>query len=535
MDNLERLSKTTWFYPLLISGLFWGTYIYIFDTKFDLNGDNAAYYILGQSIADGQGYTNIHSIHPKPHNVFPPGYPFIISVIITTLTNDRYLIKIFNAIFFWLTLLVLFQLFMKITDNNRSMAFVATVFLAINYSALIYTTIMMSEMAFMLLCTLAITWFIKMDTGKKPPWLDKYFIFSLLTLGAAYYTRTAAIALLGGFLLYFTIKKRWKHMITMGFGFVLMALPWFIRSASLGGSSYLKPMAMVNPYRPELGQTDLLDLGRRFFVNFQRYITQEIPGGTLNFVDEFYPNLLLSTMGRLDLFPFQLYMPQLFIDWILGLFILLIIIYGFTRLSSQRVLLGSYLAGTFGILLLWPDVWVGTRFMLPVLPFLILFLVLGVSHFLGWFFHKRFFNPMFLLLLILISWGKVDYLRTYAQGGYPPSWNNYFAMADWVRKNTPRDAIICARKPMMFYLEANRKMTSYVSTPNQQELIDSLAARNVDYVVLEQLGFATTRRYLYPAIRDNPERFNLVLSFDAPPTWLMQFVKNPVLSNDEEE
>ena len=55
-------------------------YIAVFDTKIDVGGDNAGYYILGKSISSGLGYTDIHLPNANPANHFPPGYPIILSV-----------------------------------------------------------------------------------------------------------------------------------------------------------------------------------------------------------------------------------------------------------------------------------------------------------------------------------------------------------------------------------------------------------------------------------------------------------------------
>ena len=55
--------------------VFIGVYAYIYDSKIDLNGDNANYYMLGQALHQGEGYVSINSINKTPNNHFPPGYP----------------------------------------------------------------------------------------------------------------------------------------------------------------------------------------------------------------------------------------------------------------------------------------------------------------------------------------------------------------------------------------------------------------------------------------------------------------------------
>ena len=43
-------------YPLILLAIFAPTYVLIFDTKLDLNGDNARYYVLGKALSLGKGY-----------------------------------------------------------------------------------------------------------------------------------------------------------------------------------------------------------------------------------------------------------------------------------------------------------------------------------------------------------------------------------------------------------------------------------------------------------------------------------------------
>ena len=54
-------------YGAILLLTFFNIYSKVFDEKVDLNGDNVSYYILGQSIATGQGYSNIFSNHTT-HN-----------------------------------------------------------------------------------------------------------------------------------------------------------------------------------------------------------------------------------------------------------------------------------------------------------------------------------------------------------------------------------------------------------------------------------------------------------------------------------
>ena len=67
------------FYILILAFTFFKVYNSVFDKKINLGGDNAGYYILGNAIASGQGFTNINTKEKLGHNHFPPGYPLLIA------------------------------------------------------------------------------------------------------------------------------------------------------------------------------------------------------------------------------------------------------------------------------------------------------------------------------------------------------------------------------------------------------------------------------------------------------------------------
>ena len=68
-DNITT-NRETWLTLILITVVFLFVYQFIFDSKIDLNGDNASYYILGKAINGGEGYVNINSIYKTPNNHF---------------------------------------------------------------------------------------------------------------------------------------------------------------------------------------------------------------------------------------------------------------------------------------------------------------------------------------------------------------------------------------------------------------------------------------------------------------------------------
>lgn len=513
IKNTEIKPETTtsfqWFeniiYIIIFSILFLSVYSYTFDEKLDLNGDNAYYYVLGKAISQGEGYVNIASINKGPNNHFPPGYPFILSLFIHISDSTTFL-KILNGVFLLISLILIYELLKRMTGQIK-IPFITVFFLTLNAHLLQYGTMMMSEISFILfsyICLLLVHQSeFHADFLKKPS-----FYLILITLAASYYIRSTGLALFGGIFLYLLISKKWKVALTLMAGFVLFALPWIIRGQRLGGSSYLEPLVMVNPYRPELGNADFAGYITRFFSNVARYITREIPNSA-------FPFIRVNYITDISM-----------IEWILGIALLAVSFYGFYKLWRKGLLFVCYLLATFGILLLWPEVWRGVRFVLPVMPILLFSILTGIYYLVNQFLStiKIKFNILLLIVFGLAFAEPITSLHQKARSPYPPSWQNYFKVANYFKEEKIQDVVVICRKPMLFYLKSGTFTAPYIYSKNEQEMINDLKGKKADYVVLDNLGYRQTYEYLYPVIRNNQKIFPLVFSLENPDTFLLGFV-----------
>src|SRR6056297_405241 len=98
MDRLKALYRNAYvLYPLLLCVVFLFSFMYIFDGKVDLNGDNAKYYLLAKSIAEGKGYAQIYAPGEPATSIYPPGYPLLMSVVMLFTKSITYQ-KILNGL-----------------------------------------------------------------------------------------------------------------------------------------------------------------------------------------------------------------------------------------------------------------------------------------------------------------------------------------------------------------------------------------------------------------------------------------------------
>lgn len=556
-------------YLFIISVVFFKTYERIFDRKVHLGGDNAGYYIYGKSIAKGEGYRAIHSKDKVKANHFPPGYPALIAVVMKTFSGKIDTIKSANGFFLWAALFALFFLFRALTKNIH-LSFVACMLTLLNFHMLEYSTIMMSEISFVLFSVLSLLLFVLTDFSKSFYKNWKFLVFvGLLTF--AFYIRTLGISLVLSFTLILLFQKRWTYAGALVVGFLLLAAPWQIRSHQLGGNSYVNQLLRKNPYRPEMGAMELKDWPNRVTMNAKRYFALEITNSVLPFEGIDYKQCVkqLKKEAGVDVIaitaadsaavkkaqeakPLTLEEKQQSAakrglagakveiettDYITTIILLILMAIGLARMKEHWILIGLYLAGTFGILFLWPEAWFGIRFMLPVVPILVILTLHGLIQ-IPSIITERLKKPEPWLVGVVIPFvllfglydsfnERIEALELRAKGVYVSKFKNYFDIASWANKNLPRDAVVSCRKGQLFYLYGNRWVTGFKNTLDKEELIDRLVEREVTHVVLDQLGYSSTSRYLYPAIKKYPGKFKVIHQLKNPDTYIMKF--NPDL------
>lgn len=482
-------------------------YYYCFDSKIFLGGDNIYYYNLGKALAEGQGYVMLNKPNSPPATHFPPGYPAIISLAMLLFSQSIIVIKILNGVFLLFSAIGCFFLF-KSLSSNLHIAFVSVLLTVLNPAILYSSTVMMSEIPFLFFTIITLILFIKTNPNTSLFTQSSFYGF-LLCLAISFYIRTIGIALAAAFIVYLLIKKDWKYVISTTSGFLILVLPWTIRNYLLGSSSYIQTFLATNPYRPELGTIGFGDLVLRIATNFQRYLTTEIPFGLFPFLKD-------------NLLPF----PAL--GWVLGIAICLLIIYGVYHLTDYSRLLGLYLAFYFGILLLWPSVWSGTRFLLPILPLLLFLSLFGLHQLLsvaaGSIKNKILeWHPLYLLTFMIFFIPSLQGLHIEAKLPYLPNWKDYISIAEWTQQNTPSNTIISCRKPAIFHLFSGRSTVQFKESTNSAELIQGFENHKVDYVVVSQLGFSSTLRYLKPTIEKYEHRFKPIPEATLETSYMLKF------------
>lgn len=500
--------KKNWLYIGILIIVFILSFTYIFDPKIDLNGDNCTYYQLAKSITSGKGYVRITSPSLNPTNVFPPGYPLLMAINMIITGGDIISQKILNGLLLIAALIILYILLQKLL-NDRQLAFVISCFSLINFYIYKFAKMMMSEMSFLLFSCLTLYLYTAADEDQKP-WKNYKFYLSIFCLAYLFHIRTQGMALFFAFIFYFLIAKKWRHLLTAIPAYLLFLAPWMIRNKLRGISSrYLHELFVVNPWRPEEGTASISQLFSRFIDNVTMLITKAIPDSLLPVINVNYNQP--ASVGLV----------------LLGLVTLAIVIYGILQLPRFKLLVLGYILANIIIIGFWSAPG-GNRYLTTVIPFLYVGFILGIYHGATYLIHhwKKAavtFSPLFLLSIGILVLPRLNELHKSAKASYPANYYNYFQISSEIGKKTPLNTVVCCRKPSLFYMFGNRYCCKYLYTQDDEQLIKELVNDNVDYVILDQLGYSSTARYLYPAILKNKDLFKAVIHLKNPDTILFEF------------
>lgn len=487
------------------------TYSYTLDTKLDLNGDNATYIILARNMAQGLGYATTTAEGVMPASHFPPGYSAILSVFMRMGIDNLVFFKVLNAIFLFASLCLLLWVFSQAT-KQLWLVFSAIILCCFSPQLLHFAGMVMSEMSYMFCTVLGITclWcYAKAEDAEwyKSPWFWLSAVFAL----CAYHIRTVGMALMVSIIIFFLFRKEWLQAAVSLVTQIALMLPWILRNKFYGlESRYMGTVMTVNPWRPEEGTISSVS----------------------EFIEKMWTNLDQTVIAGFPqvLFPFAVQEtnePSGVGGILIGLLVLAIICWGAWNTGKLRWLMLAFMAGNIGLFALWHG-GNGTRYVTPIIPIVYILFYNGVFATLKLVLKDKLSDDSrWALVLLLLALPMIKPLQEMHQRSaqpYPPAYRNYFRMAKEMNKKLPEGTVVACRKPELFrYYAPKLYTTNYLYDTNPDNVVKHMVDHKVDYVILEQLGYSSTPRYLYPALQARPQYFPLVWQLKNPDTYLLKF------------
>ncbi len=491
--------------------------VWTFDAKLSLSGDNAEFIVLARSLAQGEGLSYIHSPEPGPATKFPFGFPLLLAPLAWAFPDDWVPMKYLVLGLFSVGMGVLYQLAREWVGVWPGLAVVALSLVAgksyLTHDAAGATFGPMllrcahqvtSEVPYLTFSLLAL-WLVDRGVRREGLRGNGWLLGGLACTIWAFFIRTAGIALAAAVASHLLLRRDFRRCLLFVGAALLCWLPWTLRNhAAGGGGVYLKQLFMVNPYHPEQGWLDLSGFLDRLTGNVDRYLRG-------------WPEVLVPSFGGTD----TIFHP--------APLLLIVLAVAATALCIRRGehLLLLYVAFSMGMVLLW--FWPGDRFLVPVLPVVILlgvWTVLQVRDRLAAMGRAAHHAGRLAAWGCLAAWfiahaGGVKRLADYADDEYPPNWQRYYEAGEWIEANTPEEAIVACRKGFWMHVVSGRRTTGF-PFGEPAAVLAHVEREGVDYVVVESLGYRQTQEYLVPAIHEYEDRFQMLWYDQDVPTCVMR-------------
>jgi hypothetical protein len=375
---------------------------------------------------------------------------------------------------------VTFLLGRRLIGDNLSV--IATLMVASSTSFIRHSHIVLSEMPYALVSLLVL--YLVMF---RPATRRNLIVVVALCL-CAYYLRTVGGTLVVAVAVYYFLTSRKKYAVIVVGTLVVAALAWTLRNYAVAGegSRYLRVLLKVDPYYPHRGDIDFVGLLVRMGRNLLGYSGEMMAFTVL-------PSYHVFVAGAESSIPRN----------IISLAVVAFGAMGGYALRREAKLINIYLLFYILAYLVWPDIWMSSRFMVPVAPILAVYAVRGIYGLCLKFELGRRGALVFCVAVLLTNSYALTHYAV-RERGYTPLWANYIQCAIWCAHNTEANDLIVCRKPFFFNIFSNRKTMSYPFTEDHQEMREFLERWGADYIIVDYFGgpTGTTELYVLPVLLD---------------------------------
>lgn len=492
----------------LVIGLYWlqaSPYVNVAD-------DSGRYLVLAKSLARTGDLRLLNDPQPPLDTLYPPGYPALIAFWIRCVGQDvSRVVMLVKATQVMLLLALLPMLYALLQRARLARGYIAAALLgaALCPALIYYANTVMSEILFAFLCLAAVL-LVERDARRAPkddippPWKRA---LALGCAGAAFLVRTAGVPLLLVLIPWFWRRFGGRWGITAAVVTVLFVGGWHLRNRRIIAhaprgvhyATYLHQFMLRDPSRPDAGRIpkNLAGLWERVQTGVPVY-TGMIPRAVLLVMRP--PETFWGVVFYLIAVPLTL---LILLGWWIGL-------------RREMILSGAFSALFWTLAALWP--WHNARFLFPLLPFMALYLFLGIEGVSRRLQKVAGVRPTRLLqgigaLLVLSYFLNIqkDVRHEARDLGRTPEDRGFYAACAWLKRNAPPGSLIMSRAAYTLFLYTGHP-TAPISPdkdPRSQEL-HSMLPQHVQYLVQNAWLWANDNRYLRPYLKQYAGQWTLV-------------------------
>ena len=466
------------------------------------NGDNVSYIALAKNLLNGQGYTNTFYPGFPPESQYPPLLPVILIPLLLVVGENYLIMKIIPLIFGVLGLAAMYRVLQKTANND--MAWITILLTAINAHYIFYSSSILTETLYVFLSACSLLIVCRIEQSKN----DRFglIIIASLLIALSFYARTIGATLALSTCGYLFFRKRYKASILLATLIGLFLLPWAVRS-----------LMVQNSYFGQLTEQSANEPHAESFIVFYR-LAYNLP--------RFVGKVMIDLIGGPAISQFAPYNPLKMAG---SAVLSAIFLFGYFRSVKTRLTpINSYVLVYMGILAVWP--YHDSRFFLPILPLIILYILQGFQHLpaLNQPLRQRVLTWGIAVLFLFCSGTSLYQIYFNRTVYYQPEIAHFKEACLWVKSHTPADALIISRKPRLAANWAERKSWWYKNPEKIPKHDDMGNPIRVTHLIVTE--FPITGVNLGEGLKkmreSNPSRFQLLYQ-TQPPTVSVYALHTP--------
>jgi hypothetical protein len=442
--------------------------------------DDAYYVVLARAIASGQGYSLISSAATPVLPAFPPGFALLLAPIVAALPNfaDSVVwLKVFSIVAMIATGVMTFQYFRDREIGAGRAATIALITVLTPGFVFLATSTVMSECAFTLAMIAGAVALERAGRADNSRTSRRAIVLAGVATTASWLIRGSGIAVVAGGMAFLLWKRRWSAAAGFAVVCAICYLPWSAYSTSHQSSEaaraahggdivrYYHSPLVSKPGEPPIEPGIVSSRVSTNFVNvfFRDMGAVMIPGGYRRADESGLEVFLLA--GSTGMRAGSMGIGPAF--YVVSGIVTLFVIAGAFCLARRRIGVAEFVcAATIAMLL--PIASHSFRYLLPIVPFLIGYFLVGVESIAARVRADAGASAFriasgCLLFFLLIEHGQYIWMKGQEP---PPLWigdgREVRAVTDFVNSRLPADAKAASTNPGLLYLMTGREAVVYI-------------------------------------------------------------------------
>lgn len=482
-DHEPNLNSTNQLKLLAGISLTAGLVIYLLrmDRVVGLFVDDGWYILLAKSLATGQGYTLINSPSSGILPLYPPAYPFLLSLfyrISPNFPDNVWLLKSVSVAAMMGVGIIGYRYFVN-ERNLPPMLALGICAAAVLSPPLVFmaTSTMMSECVFALIFLATVVVTEKCARSKNPSRQLQLAALSAVLASVGFLTRSIAISLIAAGFFYLLKNKLIKPVIVFTVIVAALCGPWVI---------YTRLHAPTPEQQTEQGGHIVLPYDKQFWqkragFSFSGTITaaqlpERVVNNSIEISGRDVGRIVVTPLFEALRDPYQEAQKESVRQggrgdtWSISFLLSIFAVIGLIAAARKRLTMAEFAVPlSLAVTVLWP--WETFRFVLPLIPFVIFYFALGIRELVvlaqqirrksnlktGW---KAALIVVGLIAAVNI-YGNISYIYKSGDVLERPQWLQTFdeaeAMLKWVKSNTQPGDVIATLNPPLVYLFTDRK------------------------------------------------------------------------------